>query len=219
MKRYAILVAGGKGLRMGQDLPKQFIPVKGEPVLMHTIRRFHQTLPDLTIIVVLPVSQQAYWKKLCETYHFGIRHLIADGGETRYHSVKNGLALTHKSDAIIAIHDGVRPFVSEEVIRNAFQCAEENGTAIPVTEMVDSVRQIQEGKTVSVPRDQYVLVQTPQAFRSGIIHSAYELPYTNQFTDDASVVEAYGTAVQTIKGNRENIKITTPFDLRIAEVL
>lgn len=219
MKRYAILVAGGKGLRMGQDLPKQFIPVKGEPVLMHTIRRFRQSLPDLTIIVVLPVAQQAYWRELCEAYNFSMKHLIADGGETRYHSVKNGLLLTEKHDTVIAIHDGVRPFVAEEVILNAFDCAETNGTAIPVTEMVDSVRYIQDEKTISVPRDQYVLVQTPQVFRSEIIHSAYELPYTDQFTDDASVVEANGTTVHTIKGNRENIKITTPFDLRIAEVL
>lgn len=219
MKHYAILVAGGKGLRMGQDLPKQFIPVKGEPVLMRTIRRFHDSKPDLTIIVVLPHAQQSYWKELCEKYHFSINHLIADGGETRFHSVKNGLALTEKSDAVIAIHDGVRPFVSEEVILNAFDCAETNGTAIPVTAMVDSIRHITGEDTVTVPRDQYVQVQTPQVFRSQIIHSAYELPYNDQFTDDASVVEAFGIKVHTIPGNRENIKITTPYDLKIAEVL
>ncbi|MGL5317358.1 MAG: 2-C-methyl-D-erythritol 4-phosphate cytidylyltransferase [Bacteroidales bacterium] len=219
MKRYAILVAGGKGLRMGQDLPKQFIPLRGEPILMRSIRRFHESSPDLHIIVVLPVAQQDYWKELCENYQFNIEHLIANGGETRYHSVKNGLALTEKENAIIAIHDGVRPFVSEKVIHNSFCEAEAYGTAIPVIPMIDSIRHLTDGKSISVPRDHYVLVQTPQVFRSEIIHSAYHLDYSEQFTDDASVAEANGVTIHTVPGNRENIKITTPFDLKIAEVL
>lgn len=219
MKYFAIIVAGGKGLRMGKDLPKQFIPVKGEPVLMHTIRKFNSAMPDISIIVVLPKDHQQYWKTLCNEYKFDIAHTIADGGETRYHSVKNGLTHTDSSDAVIAIHDGVRPFVSEEVIRQSFETAEKTGTAIPVIELVDSLRHKQEQNTVSVPREEYVLVQTPQVFRATIIHESYTLPFSTQFTDDASVAEANHINISTIPGNRENIKITTPFDLKIAEVL
>ncbi|MGL5786724.1 MAG: 2-C-methyl-D-erythritol 4-phosphate cytidylyltransferase [Bacteroidales bacterium] len=220
MKYFAIIVAGGKGLRMGKNLPKQFIPVKGTPVLMHTIRKFHSAVPDISIIIVLPKDHQQYWKDLCSEYNFDIPHTIADGGETRYHSVKNGLFHTNTSDAVIAIHDGVRPFVSEEVICNSFNIAEKQGTAVPVIELVDSIRHKEgDGTTQSVSRDEYVLVQTPQVFRADIIHAAYAQSFSPLFTDDASVAEANNITITTIPGNRENVKITTPFDLKIAEIL
>lgn len=219
MKKYAIIVAGGKGLRMGHELPKQFIEIKGLPVLMHTISRFKEAIQNIEIIVVLPKEQQDYWKELLTKHNFDIKHQIADGGETRYHSVKNGLALTCNKAALIAIHDGVRPFVSKSVILNCFQIANEKGCAIPVLPMIDSIRHYTESGSESVNREKYVIVQTPQTFKSEFIHDAYSVPYTPSFTDDASVVEAGGYPIILTEGNRENIKITTPFDLKIAEIL
>ncbi len=218
MKKYAILVAGGKGLRMGHDLPKQFIEIKGLPVLMHTIKQFKKAIDDIEIIVVLPKEQQDYWNELISKHNFKIKHKIADGGETRYHSVKSGLSFTKSENAVIAIHDGVRPLVSPEVILRCFVTALETGSAVPVLPMIDSIRHLTPNRSESVDRDKYVSVQTPQTFQAHIIHEAYHLPYTSLFTDDASVVEANGSIITLTEGNRENIKITTPFDLKIADV-
>ena len=221
MERYAILVAGGKGLRMGGDIPKQFLPIGGKPVLMRTIEVFCQAYPDIHIILVLPVSQQYYWQQLCQDYHFTIPVQIADGGETRFHSVSNGLKLIPEgTEGIVGVHDGVRPFVAVETIRRCYEEAMEKGAVVPVVSVVETVRQLlKDGTSVTVPRDEYKLVQTPQTFRISLLKEAYQQPYTSFFTDDASVVEALGKPVHLVEGNRENIKITTPADIRFVNGL
>ena len=218
MKKVIIIVAGGKGLRMGGDIPKQFLPVCGKPVLMRTLEAFQAYDASMQLILVLPVSQQAYWKQLCAEYQFDLAHGIADGGETRIHSVKNGLALV-KEDGLVGVHDGVRPFVSQEVIARCYEEAVSLKAVIPVIGVVETVRHLTEEGSETVPRDQYKLVQTPQVFDVTLLHRAYQQEYTDLFTDDASVVEALGEKVYLVEGNRENIKLTTPFDLKLAEWL
>ena len=219
MKAYAVIVAGGKGLRMGGDVPKQFLTIGGKPVLMHTIEAFRRALDDVVIVLVLPAEQHDYWQKLCKDYKFHSPELIAKGGETRFHSVKNGLALLPNDiEAVVGVHDGVRPFVSKETIRRCFAAAAEGKAVVPVVAVVETVRQIlPDGKSVTRPRDEYRLVQTPQTFPLALLKEAYQQPFSDAFTDDASVVEALGKDIVMIEGNRENIKITTPSDLRIAE--
>lgn len=218
MTRYALIVAGGKGLRMGGELPKQFIPVGGKPVLMRTMEAFYDSDSEIQIILVLPHSQQDYWRQLCREFRFSLPHVIADGGETRFHSVKNGLALV-KTPALVGVHDGVRPFVSPEVIARCYKLAAEKKAVVPVIEVVDTVRRLTGDGSVTVNRDDYRLVQTPQVFDAELLKKAYGQAYTSRFTDDASVVEASGGSVFLTEGNKENIKITTPFDLKIATVL
>lgn len=221
MKAFAVIVAGGKGLRMGGDVPKQFIPVGGKPVLMHTIEAFRRAIPSIGIVLVLPAEQHEYWQGLCREYGFCSPERIAKGGETRFHSVRNGLSLLPKSeDAVVGIHDGVRPFVSGETIRRCFAAAEEGRSVVPVVPVVETVREVlPDGKSVTRPRNAYRLVQTPQTFPLDILQEAYRQPYSDAFTDDASVVEALGGEITMIEGNRENIKLTTPADLRFAEAL
>ncbi len=212
-----IIVAGGKGLRMGGDIPKQFLPIGGKPVLMRTIERFREYSAELQIIVVLPKSQQEYWHELCGQYAFGVEYTLADGGETRFHSVKNGLdMIPDDTDGVVGVHDGVRPFPSVSVIAACYGKAREVGAVIPVTPVVETLRHVS-GKNVL--RSDYMLVQTPQTFDIQLLKKAFKQPYTDAFTDDASVVEVFGHKVFTVEGNRENIKITTPFDLKIAETL
>ena len=219
MKAYAVIVAGGKGLRMGGDVPKQFLPIGGKPVLMHTIEAFRRALDDVEIVLVLPAEQHDYWQKLCKDYKFHSPELIAKGGETRFHSVKNGLSLLPNDiEAVVGVHEGVRPLVSKETIRRCFAAAAEGKAVVPVVAVVETVRQIlPDGKSVTRPRDEYRLVQTPQTFPLALLKEAYQQPFSDAFTDDASVVEALGKDIVMIEGNRENIKITTPSDLRIAE--
>lgn len=218
MKKHIIIVAGGKGLRMGGDIPKQFLPVCGKPVLMRTLEAFRTYDPSIHIVLVLPVSQQTYWKELCRTYRFELPHDIADGGETRFHSVMNGLALV-EGDGLVGVHDGVRPFVSQEVIARCYEEASRQKAVIPVVGVVETVRHLTDEGSETVPRDQYRLVQTPQVFDAALLRRAYQQEYTALFTDDASVVEALGEKVHLVEGNRENIKLTTPFDLKLAEIL
>lgn len=218
MKKHVIIVAGGKGLRMGGEIPKQFLPIGGKPVLMRTIEAFYTYDASIHVILVLPVSQQSYWKELCSTYGFDLPHDIADGGETRFHSVKNGLALV-EGEGIVGVHDGVRPFVSQEVIARCYSEAEVKNAVIPVIGVVETVRRLDGENSVTVPRNQYKLVQTPQVFDVALLQKAYNQEFTDMFTDDASVVEALGERVHLVEGNRENIKLTTPFDLRLAEML
>lgn len=214
---YIIIVAGGKGLRMGTDIPKQFLPIGGWPVLMRTLERFREYSADLQIILVLPQAQQTYWKKLCQQYHFSVEYMLADGGETRFHSVQHGLALIpDDAEGVVGVHDGVRPFPSVEVIAHCYETAREKKAVIPVIPVVETLRHITEG---TKPRGDYRLVQTPQTFDIQLLKAANRQPYNEGFTDDASVVEAYGYPITLVEGNRENIKITTPFDLRMAEVL
>lgn len=219
MKRYAIIVAGGKGLRMGGDLPKQFIPIEGRPVLMRTLDTFHACDESIQIILVLPRDHQDYWRELCVQYQFAVPHRIADGGVTRFHSVQSGLSLVDAPESLVAVHDGVRPFVSHEVISRCYAEAEAHGAVVPVIPVVETVRQLTGEGSVTVDRNAYRLVQTPQTFRATLLRRAYEQPYTDAFTDDASVVEALGEAVTLVDGNRENIKLTTPFDLIVAKAL
>ena len=229
---YIIVVAGGKGLRMGGEIPKQFLPVGGKPVLMRTLERFREYSPELRIILVLPEAQQDYWRQLCREYSFTVEHTIANGGETRFHSVKNGLALIpDDAQGVVGVHDGVRPFVSTDVIGRCYEAARTLEAVIPVTPVVETLRyvghQTDDDKSTlhgnatskNVLRSDYRLVQTPQTFTVSLLKRAYALPYTDAFTDDASVVEALGHNVSMVDGNRENIKITTPFDLVIAEAL
>lgn len=218
MKHTALIVAGGKGLRMGSELPKQFLPIGGKPVLMHTLEAFHRFDSAIDLILVLPEEQQGYWKQLCEKHRFTIRHLIANGGETRFHSVKNGLALV-SGGGLVGVHDGVRPFVSQEVIRRCYDRAATEKAVIPVVDVVETVRQVTESGSRTVNRDDYKLVQTPQVFDADLLRRAYAQDFKPFFTDDASVVEAMGVPVYLVEGNRENIKITTPFDLKIATAL
>jgi 2-C-methyl-D-erythritol 4-phosphate cytidylyltransferase len=218
MKKHIIIVAGGKGLRMGGDIPKQFLPVCGKPVLMRTLEAFHAYDSSMHLLLVLPVSQQDYWKKLCKEYQFELLHDVANGGETRFHSVMNGLALV-EGEGLVGVHDGVRPFVSQEVIARCYEEAKEKKAVIPVIGVVETVRHLTEEGSETVPRDQYKLVQTPQVFDVTLLRRAYQQTYTDFFTDDASVVEALGEKVHLVEGNRENIKLTTPFDLKLAEVL
>ena len=217
MMDYVVIVAGGKGLRMGGEVPKQFLPVGGLPVLMRTMLRFREYSPDLQIILVLPKAQQDYWQSLCRQYQFNVPYLLADGGQTRFHSVQNGLALIpDDAEGVVGVHDGVRPFVSVDGIRRCFEGARERKAVIPVIPVVETLRHVTEG---TKPRDEYRLVQTPQVFDVQLLKAANRQPYRDAFTDDASVVEAYGVAVTLVEGNRENIKITTPGDLNMAEAV
>ncbi len=215
---YIIIVAGGKGLRMGGEIPKQFLPIGGKPVLMRTLERFREYSKDLQIILVLPEAQQEYWHQLCQEYHFDVEYTLANGGETRFHSVQNGLAkVPDDAKGVVGVHDGVRPFVSVDVISNCFETARTKKAVIPVTPVVETLRHIPSQQNVL--RSDYCLVQTPQCFDIQLLKSANHQPYSEAFTDDASVVEAFGHEVSMVEGNRENIKITTPFDLKIAETL
>lgn len=218
---YAIIVAGGKGLRMGGDTPKQFLPVKGIPVLMRTLERFREYSADLKIILVLPKAQQDYWRTLCVEHGFNIDYAMADGGETRFHSVKNGLDLIPDTEqGVVGVHDGVRPFASTEVIGRCYETARATGAVIPVAPVVETLRYVgSEGEARNVLRSDYRMVQTPQTFDIQLLKRANRQPYSEAFTDDASVVECIGASVTMVEGNRENIKITTPFDMVIAEAL
>ena len=203
MSDYIIVVAGGKGLRMGSDIPKQFLPIGDKPVLMRTLERFREYSDDLQIILVLPEAQQEYWQELCKKYNFKVEYLLANGGQTRFHSVQNGLALVpDDAEGVVGVHDGVRPFPSIEVIRNCYETAR--------TAKADSM---------TVPRNEYRLVQTPQTFDIQLLKAANHQPYNDGFTDDASVVESYGHKITLVEGNRENIKITTPYDITVAEAI
>ena len=217
---YVIIVAGGKGLRMGSDIPKQFLPIGGKPVLMRTLERFREYSESLQIILVLPEAQQDYWRQLCEQYHFKVKYLLANGGQTRFHSVQNGLALIpDDAEGVVGVHDGVRPFPSIEVIHNCYETAREKKAVIPVIPVVETVRHLEGEGSVTVPRGDYRLVQTPQTFDIQLLQTANRQPYNDGFTDDASVVESYGHQITLVEGNRENIKITTPYDIIVAEAL
>lgn len=228
MKKCVLIVAGGKGLRMGGELPKQFIPMRGKPVLMHTLDAFHRWDPAAFLLLVLPEDHQAYWRMLCKELGCTIPHKVVNGGETRFHSVRNGLAFLSKEwkkmsggdePVMVAVHDGVRPFVTPGVIHDCFFQAAQSGAAIPVIPVVDSLREFTGAGSRPVDRSRFLAVQTPQVFDYTLLEKAYRQPYSPLFTDDASVVEAAGHSVVTVSGNRENIKITTPFDLLVAEAL
>ena len=218
---YAVVVAGGKGLRMGGEKPKQFQDLKGRPVLMHTLERFREALPEGKLILVLPESWMTMWRDLCHRHAFDIDHELVKGGETRFHSVKNGLDAIRGEEGVVAVHDGVRPFVAVDVIRECVKQALTGAGVVPVIAPVESVR-LKQGdtdRTQSIDRNLCLLVQTPQVFPLNRLRQAYSQPYQSLFTDDASVVEADGGQVEVVEGNRENIKLTTPFDWAVAQLL
>ncbi len=225
IQKAVIIVAGGKGLRMQTDIPKQFIEVNGKPILMHTIANFHWFDNEMQLILVLPTSHFEFWSKLCIKYNFEIKHNVVAGGETRFQSVLNGIQQLADVE-FVAIHDGVRPLVSHDTIERCFAEAHKHGAAIPVVECVESVREVTADVNCSVDRSHFKLVQTPQIFEKKLLLEAYKQPFSTLFTDDASVVESYFASsteyshkqISLVEGNRKNIKITTQFDLRIAEV-
>ena len=220
MNKAAILVAGGKGLRMGGPVAKQYLPIAGKPVLMHTLSVFFKIDPQIQLILVLPETDFELWKSLCEANHFLIPHKLVAGGNTRFQSVRNGLNTLPFNSGLVAIHDGVRPFVKQEVIEKSFSEAEKSGSAIAVVELKDSIRKVSDdGKSIFQERQYFRLVQTPQTFQIEKIRKAFEVTELPQFTDDATVYEYQGWEVSLIQGNLENIKITTPEDMEYAEFL
>lgn len=220
MKKYVILVAGGSGSRMKSDVPKQFLAVNGLPVLMHTIKAFRNYADSIEIILVLPVGQFAFWQELCSKYLFSEKYTLIAGGETRFHSVKNGLDSIETAEmALVAVHDGVRPVITEKLIKNGFEKAAEAGTAVVSVPLKDSLRIMEaDGTNTAVERSVYRLIQTPQIFRIDWMRKAFQNEYQMQFTDCASVLEFEGYPIHLTEGAYENIKITTPEDLRWAEL-
>lgn len=216
MTNYAVIVAGGSGTRMGSEIPKQFLKINKLPVLMHTLNAFYNFDASIKIILVLPENQIPYWNQLCDEHQFDITHEIIRGGSTRFESVKKGISRV-QTPALIGVHDGVRPFVSPNTLKRCYHHAKALGNAIPVLDAYESVRQITEDCSKALDRSTIKLVQTPQVFHSDVLMPAYEQAYNPLFTDDASVVEAHGTTIHLVAGNRENIKITTPSDLVPAE--
>lgn len=217
MKRSVIITAGGIGKRMGSTIPKQFLLLEDKVVLMHTMNAFYEFDSNIQIVLTLPDDWISYWNELCQKHQFRIDHQIVSGGMERFHSIQN--ALQHVQADFVAIHDGVRPLVSRETIERCFEAAEQNGNAIPVLAISDSLRHmVAENSSKSVPRKEYVRVQTPQVFDLKRIQHAYLQEYTSEFTDDASVLEATGEQIHLVIGNEENIKITNPLDLKIASV-
>lgn len=219
MKHYAIIVAGGSGTRMGSIVPKQFISVNGLPVLMHTLLAFYKSVSKPKLILALHADFHDYWKQLCNTHNFDIPHTLATGGSTRFHSVKAAFDTIDDTECIIAVHDAVRPLISGLLIDSAYQQAIEKGNAIVAVKSRDSVRQIKDETSLSLKRDEIYLVQTPQVFQYTQLKAAYLQNYTDSFTDDASVVESAGFDIHLIEGDHQNIKITFPEDIAIAELI
>lgn len=212
-----IITAGGTGKRMGAGVPKQFLLIDGRPMLMHTIEAFYSFDPTFELILTLPEEWASHWEELCEKHTFTIPHRLVTGGEERFHSVKN--AINHCTGEFIAIHDGVRPFVSQDTIRRCFESAQIHHAAIPVVPVNQSIRKVTEEGNLGVNRNEYKVVQTPQVFTRKILIESYNQPYDPAFTDDASVVENRGYEIHMVEGNEENIKITTKQDLLLAAQL
>ena len=219
MNRSVIIVAGGSGSRMGADVPKQFLPLAGRPILMHTIEAFYNFDNQINIVLVLPTEQHDHWRELCKKHSFNIACQIVSGGETRFHSTLCGLAKV-PATGVVAVHDGVRPLVSQATLQRCFDAVGQHRAVVPAIPVNESVRQIEpDGISRAVSRDNYRLVQTPQVFDAATLHQAFRQPYSPMFTDDASVVEQLGVDVTLVEGNFENIKITRPVDLILAEAL
>ena len=217
-KRGVIIVAGGSGRRMQSALPKQFMMLGSLPVVAHTINTFSEALPGAEIVVVLPEEHIPLWRNLAARFDVAVHRCIA-GGKERFHSVKNGLDALSSEVEYVAVHDGVRALATKKMILRVQLAAEETGAAIPVTEVVDSYRRVDGTKSYIVPRSELRIVQTPQTFSAELLRRAYEQPFSESFTDDASVVEALGTKITLVEGERRNIKLTTPEDMVIAEIL
>lgn len=217
MDKYLIIVAAGKGERVSDEMPKQFMEINGRPLLMHTFDAFSEVALH-RIILVLNRHYIRYWQELCEQYQFHIPHELIEGGPKRFHSVKSGLAAV-PNNILVAIHDGVRPFVSTDNIKTGFDIAMRKGNAVPVIPVTDSIREVSGPLSKSVKRERFRRVQTPQFFQSALIRKAYAKSYDEKFTDDASVLESSGQQIYLFDGDPKNIKITTPEDLALASCL
>lgn len=216
LKKVAIIVAGGSGTRMGTDLPKQFMLLANKPVMMHTLEKFYQS--NCELVVVLNVDYHDQWKSLCNEHSFNLPHTLIKGGRNRFESVKNGLK-SISENALVAIHDAVRPLIDISTINEAFDCADKNGNAVVVVPSKDSLRKVENDSSYSVPRSDYFIVQTPQIFDKNTLDKAYKEEFRNEFTDDASVIEKLGIKINLVEGKQSNIKITYREDLAIAETL
>lgn len=216
-RRATIIVAGGTGTRMNSTIAKQFLSIAGKPILTHTFNAFHRFDADMELVLVLHQSLNDEWSSIQKEFNFKISHKVVNGGEERYHSVKNGLDAVSQEVELIAIHDAVRPLTSPELIAACFEGASQNGAAVPVVPVTDTIRQKKENTSITLPRKDLVAVQTPQCFEANLLKSAYAAPFITTFTDDASVVEHSGHSIALVDGHRTNIKITTPEDLLIAE--
>jgi 2-C-methyl-D-erythritol 4-phosphate cytidylyltransferase len=216
--RSCIIVGGGSGSRFGDETPKQFLPLLKKPILMHTIDKFYQFDPNIQLIVVLPIDFHPYWEILKEKYHFTTPHQLVKGGESRFESVKNGLKAVQSQSKWIAVHDAVRPLISVDTIKACFEVAQEKGNAVLASAVVESIRKVNEQMhSEALNRNDYVWVQTPQVFSKNTLNKAYNTPFRNEFTDDASVVEFMGEQIHLYLHNEPNLKITYPVDLYIVE--
>ncbi|MGF1636277.1 MAG: 2-C-methyl-D-erythritol 4-phosphate cytidylyltransferase [Cyclobacteriaceae bacterium] len=218
MKEYAIIVAGGSGSRMKSDIPKQYLEIAGKPILMHTIEAFYAYNTNIEIILVLPASEIETWKSLCKKHEFNLQHTIATGGNTRFHSVKNGLQLV-QTEGLVAIHDGVRPLIHPDIIGASYRLAAIHGSAVAAVRLKESIRVTDKDTTRAVDRASYRIIQTPQTFKASLIKNAYRHDDGSGMTDDASLAEMYGVKISLFEGSYENIKITTPEDLVLAEAI
>ncbi|HVW97327.1 MAG TPA: 2-C-methyl-D-erythritol 4-phosphate cytidylyltransferase [Mucilaginibacter sp.] len=217
---YAIIVGGGSGSRMQSAIPKQFLLLCGRPVLMHTIAAFHFSNTAPLIILVLPAPYHSHWKQLCAEHDFNIPHTIVTGGETRFHSVKNGLdSIDCYKDSVIAVHDAVRPIIDKVIIDNSYRQASGQGNAVAAVKSRDSVRLVDADSSRNILRDSVYMVQTPQTFQAAQLKKAYQQPFNDKFTDDASVVEETGVKINLMEGSYRNIKITFPEDIALAEAI
>ena len=217
--KYAIIVAGGSGQRMGSKIPKQFLEIKGRPILIRTLEAFYQYSSNIQLVLVLPKDHMETWKSICERYHFHLPVTLKEGGATRFQSVRNGLEAIKDDQGLVAIHDGVRPLVDSSTINASFEIAEKSGSAIAVIPLKNSIRQVSNNHSKALDRQNYRLVQTPQTFKVALIKQAYQTQELPTFTDDASVWEAAGFQTTLFEGSEKNLKITTLQDLLFAEVL
>ena len=216
---FAVIVAGGRGTRMQSTVPKQFMLLQGQPVLLHTLQAFRAYNPSITLIVVLPAEEITTWQTLCQQHHCTISHQTVAGGTNRFHSVQHGLARIQEKESLVAVHDGVRPLVPRWVIETSFRAAAQYGSGIASVPLKDALRRVQGEQSVAYDRQDYRLMQTPQTFQTQLLQEAYQEVQGSAFFDDASVMEAAGHAVHLTEGDYQNIKITTPEDLVIAEAL
>lgn len=217
MQKSVIITAGGLGKRMGSDLPKQFLVLGGKPVLVHTLELFYKYDPTIEIILTLPNDWRGYWETVIDKYYCRVPHVVVNGGEERYHSIQN--ALKRCSGSFIAVHDGVRPFVSFETLDRCFSALNQYESVVPVMKLKESLRQMSEKSSKAVDRANYRLVHTPQCFKAAVLRKAYEQEYHEKVTDDACLVEELGYTIHLVESNEENIKLTTPFDFLIAEII
>ena len=215
MNKYAVIVAAGSGMRMGAPLPKQFLEIAGRPILMHTLQRFRAYDEAIRLVVVLHADYVQLWQSLCEKHHFTLPHAVVIGGSERFFSVRQAIqSLTDEEDAIVGIHDAVRPMVSIDTLERCYSVAAQRGSAVPAIVVNDSMRLVDALGNRSIDRSSLRIIQTPQCFGLKLLRRAFLQDYRSEFTDDATVVEALGERIELVEGNRENIKITTPEDLK-----